>query len=87
MGGGADPLLCGVARGALGTTPLSSVQMMALAEALGPELAVTWYPSRAERWRIAQLGMLATGIRLRTPETFAVHRRVVDFRRPRSPAG
>jgi len=76
-----------VARAALGTTPLTPAQTARLAEALGPELAVSWHTPRAERWRIARLGMLATAIRLRTPESFAVHRRVVDFRRARSPGG
>lgn len=76
-----------VARGRLGTEALTPLQTARLTEALGPDLAITWHQSRAERWRLGRLGMLATDIRLRARETFAVHRRIVDFLHPRSPTG
>jgi molybdopterin/thiamine biosynthesis adenylyltransferase/nitroreductase len=76
-----------VARAQLGTTPLTDTQRHRLAAALGPDLAVEWHESRPARLRLGRLGMLATDIRLRTPEAFAVHRRVLDWQRPRSPAG
>ncbi len=80
-------LLRTVARGPLGHAPLTATQKARLAEALGPELALEWHEPLPARLRIARLGALATAIRLRAPETFAVHRRVVDWTRPRSPDG
>lgn len=80
-------LLRSVARGPLGRTPLTATQKARLAEALGPELDVEWHESPRARLRLARLGAMATAIRLRAPETFAVHRRVVDWHRPRSPDG
>lgn len=80
-------LLRTVARGTLGRTPLTAAQKARLAASLGPELEVTWHEALPDRLRLARLGALATDIRLRAPETFAVHRRVVDWHRPRSPDG
>jgi len=76
-----------VARGGLGTAPINAQQAARLADALGRDLAVTWHQTRAGRWRLGRLGMIATDIRLRSAEAFAVHCRVVDFQRPRSPDG
>ena len=46
-----------------------------------------WHQSRGERLRLALLGARATDIRLRTPEAYEVHRRMLDFRRKHSPDG
>ncbi len=39
------------------------------------------------RWQFVRLSALATDIRLRTPEAFEVHRRVIDWQRAHSPQG
>lgn len=57
----------------------------ALADALGPDFSVIWHESLAARRRIAGLTRLATDIRLRIPETFAIHSRIVDWQRAYSP--
>ena len=76
-----------VARGGLGRQALTARQKTALQDALGPGLRVSWHESLQQRWRLACLGAMATDIRLRAPETFAVHRDVVDWIRDRSPDG
>jgi len=80
-------LLRSVARGPLGSRPLTALEKARLAEALGPELEVTWHETLPARMRLARLGAIATDIRLRTPEAYAVHRRMVDWQRERSPDG
>jgi nitroreductase len=57
----------------------------ALAAALGPDHDVGWHESLAARRKIAGLTRLATDIRLRIPETFAIHGRIVDWQRAYSP--
>jgi sulfur-carrier protein adenylyltransferase/sulfurtransferase len=58
---------------------------LALADALGPGFSVIWHESLAARRKIAGLTRLATDIRLRIPETFAIHSRIVDWQRAYSP--
>jgi molybdopterin/thiamine biosynthesis adenylyltransferase len=74
-----------VARRSLGMRRLTEGEKAALQAALGPGLVVTWYETLRERMIIARLGAMATGIRLRLPEAFAVHQNVVDWERDRSP--
>jgi molybdopterin/thiamine biosynthesis adenylyltransferase/nitroreductase len=76
-----------VERRPLGRTRLTAAAKLALVEALGPGLAVTWHEAAHERATLARLGAMATAIRLRAPETFAVHRGVIDWDNARSPAG
>jgi len=57
----------------------------ALADAAGPGFSIIWHESLAARRKIAGLTRLATDIRLRIPETFAIHSRIVDWRRAYSP--
>jgi hypothetical protein len=57
----------------------------ALAAALGPDHDVQWHESLGARRQIASLTRLATDIRLRIPETFAIHGRIVDWQRAYSP--
>ena len=64
---------------------LTADDKQALADALGPDYALGWYESLAERRKIAGLTRLATDIRLRIPETFAIHSRIVDWQRAYSP--
>ncbi|TVR81151.1 MAG: thiamine biosynthesis protein ThiF [Rhodospirillales bacterium] len=69
------------------TTPLSPAQIAALEAALGDTLAVTWFHAPEQRKRLARINGMATDIRLRIPEAYAVHRRIVDWQRTRSPTG
>jgi hypothetical protein len=52
---------------------------------LGPGVSVVWHEGLAARRKIAGLTRLATDIRLRIPETFAIHSRIVDWQRAYSP--
>jgi sulfur-carrier protein adenylyltransferase/sulfurtransferase len=67
--------------------PLPSEVRAMLSEAAGPDMAVEWHESLAARRRIASLTNQATDIRLRIPEAYDVHRRIVDWDRLESPTG
>lgn len=67
--------------------PLTTVEKGALTEALGTELAITWHEARAARLAMARLGVLATDVRLRARETFAVHQQVIDWNKGHSTTG
>ncbi|HET7085346.1 MAG TPA: nitroreductase family protein [Rhizomicrobium sp.] len=69
------------------TAPLTPEQRRTLSQVVGPEFSVEWHESLAARRKIAALTRLATDIRLRIPETFAIHNRIVDWRRSLSPDG
>ena len=64
---------------------LDSEDRSALSQALGPEFSVEWHESLAARRRVAGLTRLATDIRLRIPETFDIHNKIVDWSRAYSP--
>jgi hypothetical protein len=66
---------------------LSEREKHALAESLGPDLTVEWFEALGARLRVARLGMMATDIRLRMPEAFAVHRKIVDWDNSASTTG
>jgi nitroreductase len=66
---------------------LTQGDKQALADALGPAFDLTWHESLSARRKIAGLTRLATDIRLRIPETFAIHSRIVDWQRAYSPDG
>ena len=66
---------------------LSATDKHALEAALGPGLRVVWRESLGQRIAISRLGAIATDIRLRAPETFKVHRKVVDWSSRFSPVG
>ena len=76
-----------VERRPLGRARLTAEAKQALAEALGPDLSVTWHETARERATLARLGAMATAIRLRAPEAFAVHREVIDWANARSASG
>ena len=67
--------------------PLTAEERTRLTAATGDALAVRWHEGKAWRWRLARLGAKATDIRLRAPETFAVHQQVIDWARKHSPTG
>jgi len=80
----ADPLLPfvplrSVDRRRYRTTPLDAQQRWMLEQAAGPECRITWYESRAERWRLARLHARATHIRMTIPEAYTIHRRILDW--------
>ena len=57
----------------------------ALSDAVGPEFSVEWHESLAARRKVAGLTRLATDIRLRIPETFDIHNKIVDWKQAYSP--
>ena len=59
--------------------PLSKDQKSALAAELSADIDLCWFESLADRRKIAGLTRLATEIRLRIPETFEIHNRIVDW--------
>jgi hypothetical protein len=69
------------------TTPLSSQERAQLEKAVGPHHRVVWFESVRSRWRMARLSAMATNIRLRLPETYPVHRDMLDWTRDHSPTG
>lgn len=66
---------------------LSPAHKQQLAGCLGEELKLYWRETPDERWRMARLTALASDIRLRIPEAFAVHQRIMDWRNGNSPDG
>ncbi len=69
------------------TTPLTAEQKRALEDCLGDELQITWRESPLARLKMARINAQATDIRLRIPEAFRVHRRILDWERRFSPHG
>ncbi len=59
--------------------PLDIGQKRLLSDVLNPDMQIQWYDSLSDRRRIAALSALATIIRLTIPETFAIHRSIVDW--------
>ena len=87
-----DPLLSAIKtrsvdRGPYKRQHLIEADKAALAAALGDELRVRWYETLGERLRLARLNARATDIRLRIPEAFKVHQKVIDWNRDWSPIG
>jgi sulfur-carrier protein adenylyltransferase/sulfurtransferase len=66
---------------------LSEPEKAALETCLTGGLILDWHESVPARWRIAQISAAATGIRLRCPEAFEVHQRVIDWGHAQSPSG
>ena len=50
-----------------------------LANSVDKELTIEWFETLEARWNVAALTAMATNIRLRIPETFAIHHRIVDW--------
>lgn len=66
-------------------TGLTPAQRQALTAALGDEFRIQWHETRGARWRLTRLNSMATNIRLRIPEAFMIHQRVMDWTHRRSP--
>lgn len=64
-----------------GMTPraLTAHHKAQLEASLGPELAVQWHESLAERWAHSWMNAKAAVLRFKTPETIPVHQKVVQF--------
>jgi len=79
-----DPLFSVLAQRSVDRTPyrlrpLTNDEREALASAVAGGLLLDWYTSWRMRWRIARLSARATSIRLRAPETYPVHQRIIDW--------
>jgi molybdopterin/thiamine biosynthesis adenylyltransferase len=68
-------------------TPLTVEQRAELEATLGPDLNIRWFEGLADRWRIARLNGRATDIRLRIPEAYRVHQRIIDWEQDFSSRG
>src|SRR5579875_2925331 len=66
---------------------LTAAEKRALERALGDGLVLEWHEGITARWQLARLNARATDIRLRIPEAFAVHQKVIDWRRGASATG
>ena len=66
---------------------LANDEKRELASALGDEFEIRWFEGWTQRWACARLYGLATDIRLRIPETFHIHKRVIDWQTARSTSG
>jgi len=68
-----------VDRRAYRRTRLTPEQKAELEAALGGEFRLEWREDLSERWSLARLNAMATDIRLRLPEAFPVHKRILDW--------
>lgn len=66
--------------------PLAREKKFLLTGSVDEKLSVEWFETLGSRLKVAALTGMATNIRLRIPETFEVHRRIVDWDHSLSPA-
>jgi molybdopterin/thiamine biosynthesis adenylyltransferase/nitroreductase len=66
---------------------LEELEKIALRGSMSGQLRLDWAEDLGARWRFARLAAASTGIRLRCPEAFPVHRRVIDWDHALSPEG
>jgi len=64
---------------------LTADQKSALAASVGDAIRLDWHERLGMRWQLARLNAMATDIRLRCPEAFPVHQRIIDWQRSLSP--
>lgn len=76
-----------VDRRAYSSRPLTEAEKAALGAAAAPDLRVEWHESRSARLHMADLGAMATGVRLRSEGAHAAHARAIDWRPGHSAAG
>jgi sulfur-carrier protein adenylyltransferase/sulfurtransferase len=67
--------------------PLTTTEKAALQSCLSGDLILDWHESLPDRWRIAKVAAAATSIRLRCPEGFPIHQRVIDWDHAHSSSG
>jgi nitroreductase len=87
---GENPLLGEISRRSVDRRPyrlrgLGARDKQALSQTLDPEFSLAWHETLAARRRVAALTRLATDIRLRIPETFDIHNKIVDWKQAYSP--
>jgi len=85
-----DPLLGSIQRRSvqrrpMSTRPLTTAQVLRLEEAAGPDHFLRWFHTSGERFAIARLVFTSADLRLRLPEGYAVHRRVIAWDSSSSP--
>ncbi len=68
-------------------TPLTDEQKRQLETDLGDGLTLYWYETPEQRRQAARITSLSTDIRLRIPEAYQVHKRILDWKRNFSPWG
>ena len=68
-----------VQRRPLRTRPLTALERQALESAVGADHTILWFESLTARLRWAALLWQNAGLRLRLPEAFEVHRRVIQW--------
>jgi hypothetical protein len=74
-----------VQRRRLETRPLTEAELRGLEAAVGPDHTVLWFSGWQQRLRWANLLWDNAGLRLRLPEAFEVHRRVIQWHAQFSP--
>lgn len=68
-----------VQRRRMSTRALTSAQTQALTAAIGPEHQIQWFATLPQRLRWANMLWQNAGLRLRLPEAFELHRRIVHW--------
>ncbi len=68
-----------VQRRRLSTRALTLAECQALAAAVGPGHEIRWFATLAERLKWARLLWQNAGVRLRLPEAFDLHRRIIQW--------
>jgi nitroreductase len=68
-----------VQRRPLSTRRLTANEKRELEAAVGPQHQVLWFEGLSERWQWTKLLWANAGLRLRLPEAFEVHRRVIQW--------
>ena len=86
-----DPLLSFLTLRSVGRYPyrrraLSVEEKKALQSCLSDDVAIDWHEGLGPCAHFAKLCAAATAIRLRCPEAFAVHQRMIDWDRAQSPS-
>lgn len=66
---------------------LTTQEKSLLRNAVGNGLALSWHEDFEARWAFSRLGAQATDIRLRAPEAFHIHQKVIDWQHKHSTHG
>ena len=79
-----DPLLAqvplrSVERKRMQKTPLTVAQKEALAQSLGDGLRIEWFETAAEIYQLSRLNAMAADVRLRVPEAYSLHARMLEW--------
>lgn len=58
---------------------LSAEHKKMLEACLDEDMTIAWYENNAERFRIARMMMASTNLRLRMPESYQIHKDIIDW--------